>query len=48
MSELYLAGNTILDVTVPAAVAAAMGKMTPQESPPEAKAVGLRKRSLGG
>ena len=32
MSELYLASNTIINVTVPAAVAAAMGKMPPDEA----------------
>ena len=32
MSELYLASNTIINVTVPAAVAAAMGKMSPEEA----------------
>ncbi|HMM41552.1 MAG TPA: hypothetical protein PKA95_06600 [Thermomicrobiales bacterium] len=32
MSELLLAGNSIINVTVPAAVAAAMGKHTPKEA----------------
>ncbi len=32
MSELYLASNTIINVTVPAAVAAAMGIMSPQQA----------------
>jgi hypothetical protein len=32
MSELYLASNTIINVTVPAAVAAAMGIMAPQQA----------------
>ena len=38
MSELYLAGNTIINVTVPAAVAAAMGKMQPDEAATTAEA----------
>ncbi|MFO0754343.1 MAG: hypothetical protein U0411_13600 [Thermodesulfovibrionales bacterium] len=32
MSELYLASNTIINVTVPAAIAAAMGVMAPQQA----------------
>ncbi len=32
VSELYLAGNTIINVTVPAAVAAAMGKHAPADA----------------
>ncbi len=32
LDELYLAGNTIINITVPAAVAAAMGIMTPAEA----------------
>jgi len=31
-SEILLSSNVIMNVTVPAAVAAAMGKMTPQEA----------------
>ncbi len=31
-SEILLASNVIMNVTVPAAVAAAMGKMSPQEA----------------
>ncbi len=41
MSELYLAGNTIINVTVPAAVAAAMGTMTPQEAAAVAEGAGF-------
>jgi hypothetical protein len=32
LDELYLAGNTIINITVPAAVAAAMGLMKPEEA----------------
>jgi hypothetical protein len=32
LDELYLAGNTIINITVPAAVAAAMGAMTPADA----------------
>jgi hypothetical protein len=32
LDELYLAGNTIINITVPAAVAAAMGLMTPDDA----------------
>ena len=36
-SELILAGNTIINCTVPAAVAAAMGIATPEEAAPQAE-----------
>jgi hypothetical protein len=32
LDELYLAGNTIINITIPAAVAAAMGVMSPAEA----------------
>ncbi len=32
LDELYLAGNTIMNITVPAAVAAAMGVLSPEEA----------------
>jgi hypothetical protein len=41
MSELYLASNTIINVTVPAAVAAAMGTMAPQEAARVAEGAGF-------
>jgi hypothetical protein len=41
MSELYLASNTIINVTVPAAVAAAMGKMDPKEAAAVAERAGF-------
>jgi hypothetical protein len=41
MSELYLASNTIINVTVPAAVAAAMGVMAPQEAATVAEGAGF-------
>lgn len=36
-SELILAGNTIINCTIPAAVAAAMGIATPEEAAPQAE-----------
>jgi hypothetical protein len=41
MSELYLASNTIINITVPAAVAAAMGTMAPQEAAAVAEGAGF-------
>ena len=41
MSELYLASNTIINVTVPAAVAAAMGTMDPKEAAAVAERAGF-------
>jgi hypothetical protein len=38
LDEMTLMGNTIMNITVPAAVAAAMGKMSPDDAAKEAAA----------
>jgi hypothetical protein len=47
-SELLLAGNVIVNVTVPAAVAAAMGKVTPSDAGLEAQAGGIITAGIPG
>jgi hypothetical protein len=47
-SELLLAGNVIMNVTVPAVVAAAMGKATPEEAAAEAQAAGIISAGIPG
>jgi hypothetical protein len=47
-SELLLAGNVIVNVTVPAAVAAAMGKMSPADAALEAQAAGIISAGIPG
>ncbi len=47
-SELLLAGNVIVNVTVPAAVAAAMGKATPSDAGLEAQAAGIITAGIPG
>jgi hypothetical protein len=47
-SELLLAGNVIVNVTVPAAVAAAMGKATPADAGSEAQAAGIISAGIPG
>lgn len=47
-SELLLAGNVIVNVTVPAAVAAAMGKTTPSQAGSEAQAAGIISAGIPG
>ncbi|MCZ4093285.1 hypothetical protein [Sinorhizobium psoraleae] len=47
-SELLLAGNVIMNVTVPAVVAAAMGKMSASDAASEAQAAGLISAGIPG
>lgn len=47
-SELLLAGNVIVNVTVPAVVAAAMGKMTPSDAALEAQTAGIISAGIPG
>ncbi|HWC24163.1 MAG TPA: hypothetical protein VG502_17845 [Flexivirga sp.] len=47
-SELLLAGNVIMNVTVPAAVAAAMGKASPADAAAEAQAAGIISAGIPG
>jgi hypothetical protein len=47
-SELLLAGNVIVNVTVPAVVAAAMGKMSPSDAALEAQAAGIISAGIPG
>lgn len=47
-SELLLAGNVIVNVTVPAAVAAAMGKATASDAGAEAQAAGIISAGIPG
>ncbi|KAB2919376.1 MAG: hypothetical protein F9K29_06030 [Hyphomicrobiaceae bacterium] len=47
-SELLLAGNVIVNVTVPAAVAAAMGKAKPSDAGLEAQAAGIITAGIPG
>ena len=47
-SELLLAGNVIVNVTVPAAVAAAMGKATPSDAALDAQAAGIISAGIPG
>lgn len=47
-SELLLAGNVIVNVTVPAAVAAAMGKASPSDAALEAQAAGIISAGIPG
>jgi hypothetical protein len=46
--ELLLAGNVIMNVTVPAVVAAAMGRATPAEAAAEAQAAGIISAGIPG
>ncbi|MCC6867907.1 MAG: hypothetical protein IT522_03710 [Burkholderiales bacterium] len=48
VSELLLAGNVIVNVTVPAAVAAAMGKATASDAGSEAQAAGIISAGIPG
>jgi hypothetical protein len=47
-SELLLAGNVIMNVTVPAVVAAAMGKASPAEAAAEAQSAGIISAGIPG
>ena len=47
-SEFLLAGNVIGNVTVPAAVAAAMGKMTPADAGLAAQSAGIISAGIPG
>lgn len=47
-SELLLAGNVIVNVTIPAAVAAAMGKAAPADAALEAQAAGIISAGIPG
>jgi hypothetical protein len=47
-SELLLAGNVIVNVTVPAVVAAAMGKMSPSDAALEAQTAGIISAGIPG
>lgn len=47
-SELLLAGNVIMNVTVPAAVAAAMGEATPSDAAAEAQEAGIISAGIPG
>ncbi len=47
-SELLLAGNVIINITVPAAVAAAMGKASPADAGTEAQAAGIITAGIPG
>ncbi|RQP04659.1 MAG: hypothetical protein D1H97_16945 [Paracoccus sp. BP8] len=47
-SELLLAGNVIVNVTVPAVVAAAMGKMSPSDAALEAQTDGIISAGIPG
>ena len=47
-SELLLAGNVIVNVTVPAVVAAAMGKMAPSDAALEAQTAGIISAGIPG
>lgn len=47
-SELLLAGNVIMNVTVPATVAAAMGKASPEDAATEAQAAGIISAGIPG
>lgn len=47
-SELLLAGNVIVNVTVPAVVAAAMGRLSPAEAAGEAQAAGIISAGIPG
>ncbi|CDX57701.1 conserved hypothetical protein [Mesorhizobium plurifarium] len=47
-SELLLAGNVIMNVTIPAVVAAAMGKMSASDAADEAQSAGLISAGIPG
>ena len=47
-SELLLAGNVIINITVPAAVAAAMGKASPSDAGTEAQGAGIITAGIPG
>jgi hypothetical protein len=47
-SEILLAGNVVINITVPAAVAAAMGKMTPAEAASSAQGAGFMSAGIPG
>jgi hypothetical protein len=47
-SEILLAGNVIMNVTVPAVVAAAMGIATPETAATEAQAAGIISAGIPG
>ncbi|RDW13443.1 hypothetical protein [Paracoccus thiocyanatus] len=47
-SELLLAGNVIINVTVPAVVAAAMGRMSPSDAALEAQSAGIISAGIPG
>ena len=47
-SEILLASNVIINVTVPAAVAAAMGKLSPAEAGTEAQIAGFVSSGIPG
>ena len=47
-SEILLASNVIINVTVPAAVAAAMGKMSPAEAGKAAQVAGFVSSGIPG
>jgi len=47
-SELLLAGNVIMNVTVPATVAAAMGKASASDAAAEAQAAGIISAGIPG
>ena len=47
-SEILLASNVIINVTVPAAVAAAMGKLTPEQAGKVAQRAGFVSSGIPG